>query len=173
MGKGCKWIRCLVCYSCMHHDPFIIICVCVCGSTQERIVLMSRMAGIYISKWPGVCVSLWVPQCMYKNMQADWPCNRITLSVGPLLLTSFIGRGGHLRGWGSEGESQAFCQAWQAGGPRRVLTAPSKVSLTLVLVSLPCIGLYGRCGSGWPNGSSEHLRGAFQQHKEQQQSLSG
>lgn len=28
--------------------------------------------------------------------------------------------------------------------------------------------MYGRCGSGWPNGSSEHLLGGFQQHKEQQ-----
>ncbi len=35
----------------MHHDPFIIICVRVCGSMQERIVLMSRMAGIYMSRW--------------------------------------------------------------------------------------------------------------------------
>lgn len=91
----------------------------------------------------------------------------------PLLLTSIIGRGGHLRGWRSEGASQAFCQAWRADGPCRVLTAPSKGFLTLAVVSLPCLGLYGRCGSGWPSGSSEYLPGAFQQHEEQQPSGEG
>lgn len=44
---------------------------------------------------------------------------------------------------------------------------------TLALVSLSCLGLCGQCGSGWPDGSSEHLPGAFQQHKEQQQRLGG
>lgn len=54
------------------------------------------------------------------------------------LLTSIIGRGGHLRGWKSEGASQAFCQAWWAG-LTGVLAAPSRGSLTRALVSLPCL----------------------------------
>lgn len=59
------------------------------------------------------------------------------------------------------------------GGPCTAQTAPSKGFVTLLVVSLPCLGLYGQRGSGWPSGSSEHLPGAFQQHKEQRLSGQG
>lgn len=162
----CKWIRCLVWYSCVHHHPFIMICVCaymcVCfyagqNSTDEQ---------VHIWAWEQLCVCVCLFIFLYFLQKPS------VQRISSLLLTSIIGRGGHLRGWRSEGGSQAFCQAWQTG-----LTVywqqPSKGSVTLTPVSLPFLGLYGRCDSGWPNGSSEHLPGAFQQHKEQQQSLSG
>lgn len=80
--------------------------------------------------------------------------------VGPLLLTSFIGRRGHLRVWRNEGASRAFSQAWCAGGPHRVLAAsPRALSHSLLLV-FTVLG-YRRCCARWPNGSSEHLPGAL------------
>lgn len=147
------------------------VCVVACGSLREKIVLMNVQAGTQcVCADDQLCVWLQVSQCMYTISQKNHVSPE---KAGPLLLTSFIGRGGHLRGQRSEGTSQACCQAWRAGRPHRVFTAPSKGTLTLAPVSLPCLVQKGRCGSGWPYGSSVHLPGAFQQHKEQQQRLSG
>lgn len=69
----CKWIRCLVWYSCVHYHPFIMICVCVrtcvCVSMQDRIALMNRYIYEHGSSCVCVCVCLFF--CIfYKSHQS-------------------------------------------------------------------------------------------------------
>lgn len=87
--------------------------------------------------------------------------NRIKLSVWrevvTILLTSFIWRRGHLRDSRSERVSQALCQA-PRGGAGGELSGPHSTLqglLTLVLVSLPCLGLWIDHAVG--DGPMDHL----------------
>lgn len=94
--------------------------VCLWGSNVNDL-------GIYFSVAPCIMIPKLFCVCIFANVYFyRWCMHTHTQKVESLLLTSIIGRGGHLRGWRSKGTSQAFCQAWQVGGPHRVLAAPPR-----------------------------------------------
>lgn len=169
MELECKQIRHLVSYTVGACSTILSSC-CVCMCVGTVCLAVCRQEHVYncVCGHRVFVQILHVSQCVYYT-------NRIICKSWetwtPLT---------HLHHWEGrasrgleEGRDKPSFLPGVAHGPHRYSLTPSEDFLTVTLLSLPCLGLRGRCCLGWPSGSSKHLPCAFQQHTEQWQNLSG